>query len=166
MGSELKDMEPQEIKQKEPDFWPFFRELQALLRPNVRPGESTPEMGTFAESSPATLFTIPGLPVAVDCPSNNSARKRPSSPTVLEDEIPSKIRPIASPNSEGDTHTPDNIVDPNDPDTPDSAEATREEHTKSMIKQFIQLTLDLLKTDIAKIRWPKRFQESWLDLET
>ena len=166
MGSELKDMLSQEIKENEPDFWPFFLELQALLRPHVRPKEPLQEIGILAESSPATSFTISSLPVSVDSTSDNSTRKRRSSPTILEAEIPSKIRPIASPTVEDDACTPDNIIEPNDPDTPDSAEATREEHTKSMIKQLIQLTLGLFQTDIAMVRWPKGFQESWLDLET
>jgi len=143
MGSELKDMLSQEIKEKEPDFWPFFLELQALLRPHVRPKEPPQEIGIPAESSPATSFTISSLPVSIDSTSNNSTRKRCSSPTILEAEIPSKIRPIASPTVEGDACTPDNIIEPDDPDTLDSAEATREEHTKSMIKQLIQLTLGL-----------------------
>ena len=144
--------------------------MQDLVIQNVPPQVSLVEpLQPSTELFASNPLSIPlstedlGSPLAVPQPPVTS-KKRPISPPS-DSEIPTKVRAVSSPAlaedkvsqpQEDHRRTPERLTQPQTPEySSDSIEATLEEYSKEMIKDFLQTTLSILDSQgIAKVTWP------------
>jgi len=150
----------------------FFDTLKELVSQNVPPREPLveplqPSTEAFASNLSSSIpLSTSDIGSPLDVPQlPGSSKKRPISPPS-DSEIPTKVRAVSAPllaedkvlqpQEEGHPRTPDRLTQPRNPDySGDSIEATLEEYSKEMIKQFIQATLSTLDTqDIGNVTWP------------
>jgi hypothetical protein len=143
-----------DIEARAPIFESFFDELKLLLSDNAEPLND--ENAPATESSLRTdvpVFFPEQLP-SLHSPSTLKTNKRPNSLTLAPSN-PAKVRRKDS-EYDNNPHTPDQPMIPKNPAfSGDSIESMDEDNTKRMIGTLTHAALLSLRSDFARISWPR-----------